>query len=58
MKNDDVLSFVRRIMVMVQDLPSGIDEDADPEDTSPEDATAHIGGLIWQECNKFIVEIA
>lgn len=33
---------------MIQDLPGGVDEDADEENRSPEDMVAHIGGLILQ----------
>ncbi len=33
---------------MIQQLPCGCDEEADPNDTSPADATAHLGGLILQ----------
>ena len=32
---------------MLKDL--GIDEEADENDTSPSDMTAHVGGLIWQK---------
>jgi len=34
------------IIELAHHLPSGIDEDANPTDRSPEDMTAHIGGLI------------
>lgn len=34
---------------MIQQLPSGIDCEADEDDPSPEDASAHIGGLIFQK---------
>lgn len=40
------------IMDLVQELPSGIDEQADTADTSPKDMAAHIGGLIWQMCEQ------
>ena len=32
----------------LHDLPGGIDEEADPENCSPEDAVAHLGGLMVQ----------
>lgn len=32
----------------LENLPSGIDTEADPEDQSPADATAHTGGLVWR----------
>ena len=44
----DLLTALKSISVMIEDLPSGIDRDADGENPSPEDAAAHIGGLIWQ----------
>jgi hypothetical protein len=31
---------------MIQQLPSGVDEEAREDDPSPEDSAAHIGGLI------------
>ena len=33
-------------------IPSGIDEEADPYNKSPDDATAHIGGLAVQEIKQ------
>ena len=42
---DDAMRDIRNL---IKQLPSGIDEEADPENESPEDAVAHIGGLIWQ----------
>ncbi len=35
-------------------IPSGIDLEADPEDTSPEDSSAHIAGLAVQEIDTFL----
>ena len=40
-----------------QDIPMGIDEDADENDKSPEDATAHIGGLAVKEIAQALAEI-
>ena len=37
-----------KISSLALDLPGGIDENADLENDSPEDMTAHIGGLIYQ----------
>ena len=34
--------------------PAGVDYEADTEETSPEDATAHIAGLAIQEINAAI----
>jgi hypothetical protein len=39
---------LQRIGELAGQLPSGLDVDADENDTSPEDMTAHIGGLIWR----------
>ena len=43
---------IDEIRVLVESLPSGIDYDADPNDISPEDTAAHIGGLIWKICKE------
>ena len=43
---------IDEIRTFIESLPSGIYYDADPSDTSPEDVTAHIGGLIWQICEE------
>lgn len=51
------LKALAEIDDLVCQLPSGIDADADPNDTSPTDATAHIGGLISQLATKAIGEI-
>lgn len=47
-----LLKFIDRIEHMICNLPSGIDEEADPDDTCPEDATAFQGGLAWQELQR------
>ena len=41
-----MLDAIDYALHMLLSLPSGIDEDADENDTSPEDMVAHIGGLI------------
>lgn len=41
----------------IQQLPSGCDEEADEEDTSPCDMTAHIGGLILRRLEKALDEL-
>lgn len=45
------------IQHMIQQLPSGIDYQADENDTSPEDAAAHIGGLIYRRTLAAIVAL-
>lgn len=36
------------VLYFIQQLPGGIDEDADPLNTSPDNMFHHIGGLIYQ----------
>jgi hypothetical protein len=40
-----------------ENLPCGVDYDADPNDRSPEDHIAHIGGLAIQEARRIIAEL-
>ena len=42
--------LITDIAEFVGQLPSGIDTEADTENTQPDDMVAHIGGLIWQLC--------
>lgn len=51
----EVLEYVKE---MIQQLPSGIDENADPNELSPQDATAHVGGLIWQRIQIVLKKIS
>lgn len=44
--------LIEAIMVLLGHLPSGIDYEADPDNQSPEDMTAHTAGLIWQLCER------
>ena len=39
---------IAEVAILLETLPGGIDYDADPEDESPENAVAHVGGLAWQ----------
>lgn len=43
---------IERIIDLVEQLPGGIDIEADEDDRSPANAVAHIGGLIWQICQE------
>ena len=43
---------ITEIQKLIEDIPSGVDYDADPENASPEDATAHTAGLIWKACQE------
>ena len=52
----EVVMRLRDLLMEIEDLalglPGGIDEEADPMNQSPKDATAHVGGLIWQACQR------
>ncbi len=52
MTNKELLYALNRIEALVLSLPSGIDAEADAEDLTPEDTTAHLGGLIYQEVQR------
>jgi hypothetical protein len=43
---------ITEIRALTESLPSGVDYEADPGDASPADATAFVGGLIWQICER------
>jgi len=45
---------LRSTLDYIEQLPSGIDKEADPMEVCPDDATAHIGGLIWQEVKEVL----
>lgn len=40
------------VEAMIQQLPSGVDEEARDDDPSPEDMAAHIGGLILRRVRE------
>lgn len=46
---DRVASAIRKSLELLENLPSGIDYEADTNNVSPDDMTAHIAGLIWQQ---------
>lgn len=46
--------LLKWILDMLEQLPSGIDLNADINNQCPEDSSAHIGGLIYQEINEFL----
>lgn len=48
------LNTLIEIVRLIKQIPSGIDEYADRENLSPDDAMAHIGGLIFQEAENTI----
>ena len=52
MNKKDLLDTIRDIRDLAEQLPGGIDEQADPDDPSPNDMVAHIGGLIYQKCQE------
>ena len=43
---------------LIEQLPSGIDKDADEMDKSPSDMVAHIGGLVYRQIVKAIDTLA
>lgn len=48
--------LLREMQAMLEQLPTGIDTEADEKDTSPEDMVAHIGGLMWKRLAAFLGE--
>ncbi len=53
-KNKELIEFAEWVADMMEQLPSGIDLGAYMEDTHPEDAFAHIGGLVWKRCKEIM----
>ena len=51
----DTRERIERIRALVETLPGGLDYEANPDNPSPEDAVAFVGGLIWQICSETIV---
>lgn len=47
---EKVLEYIEAMLLA---LPMGIDEDADENNTSPDDAVAHIGGLMWKKIREY-----
>ena len=45
-ERNKLVNYLTDIDDLIMQLPGGIDYDADPEDESPDDAVAHIGGMI------------
>ena len=52
----DLIEALRTQIEYWYSLPGGVDEDADPDNPSPEDATAHIGGLAIRAARRAISE--
>lgn len=48
MKREGLVEGLSELERLILSLPGGIDEDADPSDASPEDPTAHLGGLMFK----------
>jgi hypothetical protein len=51
------IDTIKQIREMIYDLPCGVDEEADWEDDSPEDTTAHLGGLMIQVIDAALGQI-
>ena len=49
---------VQEIMHLAYNFPAGIEEDADPNNKSPDDAEAWGAGLIVQICERVLAETA
>jgi hypothetical protein len=54
---DRLVEAAKTVRDMLDQLPMGIDYDADPDDQSPEDMVAHLGGLMYQILNKALVDL-
>jgi hypothetical protein len=54
---DRLVEAAKTVRNMLDQLPMGIDYDADPNDQSPEDMVAHLGGLMYQILNKALVDL-
>ena len=49
--------YLRLLLATIADLVSWhMDTEADPENESPEDMTAHVNGLVWQLCQDQVAE--
>lgn len=53
MTADELIDYIEQT---IETMPS-IDYEADPLDTSPEDAPAHVAGLIVQEIKRYRKEV-
>lgn len=56
--NAALVSALREVRDMIFNLPSGVDENASEDDRSPQDASAHVGGLIVQRINAALAPYA
>jgi len=52
--DEQMLAALKDINKLIQDMPGGYLLGADPGDTSPEDMSAHIAGLIVQRINEVL----
>ena len=57
MNKKDLLNTICDIKDLVEQLPRGIDQEADPDNPSPDDMVAHTGGLIYQKCQEALVAL-
>lgn len=51
-RTDKLRQAMGEIHTLIGSLPSGIDYEANPDNASPADAVAFVGGLIWQICER------
>lgn len=54
----DIAEAAEYARQMVESLPSGIDEEADESNPCPEDATAHVGGIIHRRLAAALARLA
>jgi len=47
-----MLAVLDEAIMYLEQLPMGVDEDANVDDQSPADMTAHVGGLAWQRMQQ------
>ena len=52
-----LIDAIREIQRLIDDIPSGVDYEADPLDDSPESMDSQIAGLIWKKCQEALGEV-
>ena len=55
--NDKLIEALETQIKYWYSLPGGVDEDANPDNPSPEDATAHTAGLAVEAARQALVAI-
>ena len=52
-----IIEELKGVLQRLDDLPSGLDIEADDCNTSPDDMVAHLGGLAYRELESVILEL-